>query len=67
MPKKKPPLSETNPYLKDPKERRFWIRTTVVSSAAIMEKAGASTPTVVTLSKIASVLDVCIADLTHEQ
>lgn len=32
MPKKKPPLSETNPYLKDPKERRFWIRTTVVSS-----------------------------------
>lgn len=35
MPKKKPPLSETNPYLKDPKERRYWIQTTVVSSAAI--------------------------------
>lgn len=35
MLKKKPPLSKTNPYLKDPKERRFWIRTTVVSSAAI--------------------------------
>jgi len=35
MPKKKPPLSETNPYLKDPKERRYWIITTVVSSAAI--------------------------------
>jgi hypothetical protein len=35
MPKKKPSLSETNPYLKDPKERRFWIRTNVVSSAAI--------------------------------
>jgi hypothetical protein len=35
MPKKKPPLSETNPYLTDPKERQFWIRTTVLSSAAI--------------------------------
>jgi hypothetical protein len=40
MPKKEPPLSETNPYLKDtylkdPKERRYWILTTVVSSAAI--------------------------------
>ncbi|MGE5698877.1 MAG: hypothetical protein ACM31N_02270 [Deltaproteobacteria bacterium] len=35
MPKKKPPLSETNPYLKDPEERRFWIRTTLFSSAAI--------------------------------
>jgi hypothetical protein len=35
MPKKKPPLAETNPYLKNPKERRFRIRTTVVSSAAI--------------------------------
>ena len=35
MPRKKPPLSETNPYLKDPDERRFWIRTTVVSSTAI--------------------------------
>lgn len=31
-----------------------------------MEKAGAPTPTVATLRKIASVLDVCIADLTHE-
>ncbi len=35
MPKIKAPLSETNPYLKDPQERRFWIRTTVVSSAAV--------------------------------
>jgi len=35
MPKKKPPLSETNPYLRDPKERRFRIGTTVFSSAAI--------------------------------
>lgn len=35
MRKKKPPLSETNPHLRDPKERRFWIRTTVFSSAAI--------------------------------
>jgi hypothetical protein len=35
MPKKKPPLSETNPYLKDPKDRRQWIVTTVVSSTAI--------------------------------
>lgn len=35
MPKKKPPLSETNPYLKDPKERRQWIVTTIVSSTAI--------------------------------
>jgi len=33
---------------------------------ARMEKAGAPTPTVATLRKIASVLDVCIADLIHE-
>ena len=32
-----------------------------------MEKAGARPPTVATLRKIASVLDVCIADLTQEQ
>jgi DNA-binding Xre family transcriptional regulator len=31
-----------------------------------MEKAGAPTPTVAPLRKIASVLDVCIADLIHE-
>jgi len=35
MAKRKPPLSETNPYLKYPQERRYWIQTTVVSSAAI--------------------------------
>jgi hypothetical protein len=32
---KKPPLSQTNPYLKDPAERRYWVLTTVTSSAAI--------------------------------
>jgi hypothetical protein len=32
---KKPPLSQTNPYLKDPAERRYWVLTTVMSSAAI--------------------------------
>lgn len=31
-----------------------------------MEKAGSPTPTVATLRKIASVLEVCIADLIHE-
>src|SRR4030042_6389838 len=29
------PLSQTNPFLKDPEERRFWLFTTVTSSAAI--------------------------------
>jgi hypothetical protein len=29
------PLSQTNPFLKDPVERRFWLFTTVTSSAAI--------------------------------
>ena len=29
------PLSQTNPFLKDPMERRFWLLTTVTSSAAI--------------------------------
>ena len=28
-------LSKTNPFLKDPVERRFWLFTTVISSAAI--------------------------------
>jgi hypothetical protein len=32
---KKLPLSQTNPYLKDPEERKFWITTTVTSSASI--------------------------------
>jgi hypothetical protein len=32
---KKPPLSQTNPFLKDPEERRFWLFMTVTSSAAI--------------------------------
>jgi hypothetical protein len=32
---KKPPLSQTNPFLKDPEERRFWLFMTVISSAAI--------------------------------
>jgi len=32
---KKIPLSRTNPFLKDPVERRFWLFTTVTSSAAI--------------------------------
>jgi hypothetical protein len=32
---KKPPLSQTNPYLKDPEDRRYWVFTTVTSSAAI--------------------------------
>jgi len=32
---KKPPLSQTNPYLRDPAERRYWVLTTVTSSAAI--------------------------------
>ena len=32
---KKLPLSQTNPYLKDPEERQFWITTTVTSSASI--------------------------------
>ena len=32
---KKPPLSQTNPFLKDPGERRFWLFTTVTSSAAV--------------------------------
>jgi len=32
---KKLPLSQTNPFLKDPEERRFWLFTTVASSAAI--------------------------------
>lgn len=32
---KKLPLSQTNPYLKDPAERQFWIETTVTSSASI--------------------------------
>lgn len=32
---KKPPLSQTNPFLKDPQDRRFWITTTVTSSASI--------------------------------
>ncbi len=32
---KKPPLTHTNPYLKDPEERKFWITTTVTSSASI--------------------------------
>jgi hypothetical protein len=32
---KKPPLSQTNPYLRDPAERRYWVLTTVASSAAI--------------------------------
>jgi hypothetical protein len=35
MAKKKLPLFETNPYLEDPTERRYWIQTTVFSSAAI--------------------------------
>jgi hypothetical protein len=32
---KKVPLSQTNPFLKDPVERRFRLFTTVTSSAAI--------------------------------
>ena len=32
---KKPPLSRTNPFLKDPEDRRYWLITTVTSSAAI--------------------------------
>ncbi len=32
---KKLPLSQTNPFLKDPGERRFWLFTTVTSSAAV--------------------------------
>jgi len=32
---KKQPLSQTNPFLKDPEERKFWITTTVTSSASI--------------------------------
>jgi hypothetical protein len=32
---KKLPLSQTNPFLKDPKERQYWLFTTVTSSAAI--------------------------------
>ncbi len=32
---KKLPLSQTNPYLKDPAERQYWIATTVTSSASI--------------------------------
>ena len=32
---KKLPLSKTNPFLKDPAERRFWLFKTVTSSAAI--------------------------------
>lgn len=32
---KKLPLSQTNPYLRDPAERRYWVLTTVISSAAI--------------------------------
>ena len=32
---KKLPLSQTNPFLKDPEERRFWLFMTVTSSAAI--------------------------------
>jgi hypothetical protein len=31
----KPPLSQTNPFLKNPEERRFWLFLTVTSSAAI--------------------------------
>lgn len=31
----KEPLSKTNPYLKDPKEREYWLKITVYSSAAI--------------------------------
>lgn len=34
-PMKKQPLSQTNPFLKDPEERKFWIATTVTSSASI--------------------------------
>lgn len=29
------PLSETNPYLRDPRERDFWLKYTVYTSAAI--------------------------------
>jgi len=29
------PLSQTNPFLKDPMERRFWLFTTMTSSATI--------------------------------
>jgi hypothetical protein len=32
---KKLPLSQTNPFLKDPGDRRFWLFKTVTSSAAI--------------------------------
>jgi len=32
---KKQPLSQTNPFLKDPEERKIWITTTVTSSASI--------------------------------
>ena len=32
---KKLPLSKTNPFLKNPEERRFWLFKTVTSSAAI--------------------------------
>jgi len=35
MAMKKLPLSQTNPFLRDPKERRFWLFTTVTSSAAV--------------------------------
>lgn len=31
----KQPLSATNPFLKDPKERAYWIRLTVLSSARV--------------------------------
>jgi len=32
---KKIPLSKTNPFLKNPEDRRFWLFKTVTSSAAI--------------------------------
>jgi len=32
---KKLPLSKTNPFLKNPEDRRFWLFKTVTTSAAI--------------------------------
>lgn len=50
-------------------DRRTLAKLTGIIPANIsrMEKAGAPTPTVATLRNIASALDTCITDLTHEQ
>jgi len=50
-------------------DQKTLAKLTGISQANLsrMEKTGAPTPKVATLRKIASVLDVCIADLTCEQ